>query len=199
MPMKKILIPLITALMIASAAQAADKDVAWETMNAIKRDFQQSFFESAVAKWPEYKELLMQYRELQLAKIERRSMIYYYWLENEPDRIVRDQGIERYLNFQWTRRDIAIFNAKVEGFKELNQRVEYLNSKNYKDKDWKKFTAVLSSIATDADYKKLLADMAASFEAGKILINPPAPAAIIPPALSGNRQTEEEAAVEVVS
>jgi hypothetical protein len=75
-------------------------------------------------KWPELEGIANLQRDQQFAALELRNKKFQYLLEHTPDRIVMDQGLTAFAEFEWTERDDDELRATDPGFAKLQQWAE---------------------------------------------------------------------------
>jgi hypothetical protein len=157
-------ISFAACLMLAPSTAAAEaaQDPAWEKFTSARRVFQIRLCELASRRWPEYASFFAAHRDLQLAYIERRGMVFYHLLAVEPSRVVRDQGGEKFLNFSWTEKEEKKFFGEIAGYAALSAEIANLKSVNAKFKKRDLLRDRFSRLEIDPEYLGLMREMSRS-------------------------------------
>ncbi len=152
------------ALMLAPLAAEAEstQDPAWEKFTSARRVFQIRLCELASRRWPEYAAFFAAHRDLQLAFIERRGMVFYRLLAVDPSRVVRDQGGEKFLNFSWTEDEEKKFFGEIAGYAGLSSEIATLKAINAKFKKRDILRDRFSRLEIDPEYLGLMREMSRS-------------------------------------
>lgn len=147
----------------AAAAPSTDPlDDVWEQFTKARRVYQIRLCELASRRWPEFAGFFKDYRDLQLAYIERRSIAFYNLKKTDPARIVRDKGGEAFLQFSWSEEDEKRFLKEITGYQDLSSEIERLKSRtdNFKKRDLLRDR--FSRLEIDPEYLALMRDMTRS-------------------------------------
>ena len=75
-------------------------------------------------KWPELEGVANFQRDQQFAALELRNKKFQYLLKHAPDRIVMDQGLTAFAEFEWTEQDDDKLRATDPSFAKLQQWAE---------------------------------------------------------------------------
>lgn len=75
-------------------------------------------------KWPELEGVANFQRDQQFAALELRNKKFQYLLEHAPDRIVMDEGLTAFAEFEWTEQDDDKLRATDPSFAKLQQWAE---------------------------------------------------------------------------
>jgi hypothetical protein len=170
----------LTLAPFAAAVESAP-DPAWEKFTSARRVFQIRLCELASRRWPEYASFFAAHRDLQLAYIERRGMVFYHLLSVDPSRVVRDQGGEKFLNFSWTEEEEKKFFGEIAGYAGLSAEIAKLKAANAKFKKRDILRDRFARLEIDPEYLGLMREMSRSIaEAERALalsLRPSQPAA----------------------
>lgn len=154
---------LVAGTMLPAHARTPDTvDPAWEKFVAARRVFQLRLCELAVRRWPEYAPFFTAHRDLQLAYIERRNLVFYRFKDTQPNRIIRDKGGEAFINFGWTPEEEKLFVKTIPGYGELLQEIRGLQSKTEKFKKRDALRDRFSRLEIDPEYLALMREMTRS-------------------------------------
>lgn len=126
--MKKFNIFLLSFLMVlpVTASAEATYDRAWETYVTAQKKLQNAMHYHLRLYGNEFNEYLDISQELQLALVDAKNERFYYFLNHEPARIVRDQGFEEFVNFAWVEEDEAMLVAENRDYEKLQKRIQRL-------------------------------------------------------------------------
>jgi hypothetical protein len=75
-------------------------------------------------KWPELQTVAGLQRDQHFALIELRNMKFQYLLEFDPDRIVYDEGLSQFADFEWTDADSEALREAIPDFLKLERWAE---------------------------------------------------------------------------
>jgi hypothetical protein len=113
------------------AAGANDSlEKAWTAHAQAQCQLQQELAKFFISRRPDLKERFELNRDLQLALIDRRSMEFRYLLATHPEKIVRDQGISRLANYEWTDEDQNALRRSSPEYEAARKRVEELRKRS---------------------------------------------------------------------
>ncbi len=181
-------IAMLTLLLIAGTmlpAQARTPDAAdpvWEKFVSARRVFQIRLCELAGRRWPEYAAFFAAHRDLQLTYIERRNIVFYHLRDTQPDRIVRNQGGEAFLNFGWTPEEEQLFIKTIPGYGALLGEIKTLKAKTDKFKKRDVLRDRFARLEIDPEYLALMRDMTRSITEAERALHQAAPPTIPTPA-----------------
>lgn len=146
---------LVIAFPLSRSTSAAEKDLLWERMINAQVDFQNSLADLLVSAIPDAKELILIQRDLQIVMREIRSRQYYYLLETDPSRIVRTEGISRWINFDWSKDDEARL-LMDPSYASLVGRKEKLYGQNQGHPMWPVIRAGLPDVMATEEYQNIM-------------------------------------------
>jgi hypothetical protein len=136
-----------------SSTEVARK--AWTAYTQAQRQFQQELADFFVSRRPDLKDLVLVSRDLQLSLIERRSLEFRYLIATHPERIVRDQGISKFSNYDWTDEDAKVLGRSNPDYEAARRRVGALRERSDGHPQWPALRAANQVLAKDADYQKI--------------------------------------------
>lgn len=143
---------------------------AWAAYTEAQRQCQQELGDFLSSRRPDLKEIILASRDLQLALIERRSLEFNSLLVNHPERVVRDQGISRFSNFDWTDEDAKVLRRSNPDYEAAVRRVEVLRQRSEGHPLGAALRAAHQALAKDAGYQKIYERFEQKSEAaGKLL------------------------------
>ena len=143
---------------------------AWAAYTEAQRQCQQELGDFLSSRRPDLKEIILASRDLQLALIERRSLEFNSLLVNHPERVVRDQGISRFSNFDWTDEDAKVLRRSNPDYEAAVRRVEVLRQRSEAHPLGAALRAAHQALAKDAGYQKIYERFEQKSEAaGKLL------------------------------
>ena len=123
-------------------AQAASFDeclvVIIDTDLEAKQTFQTDLAAFVIQQDSEFLTLAELNRDLQIALAQSRRANLMYLLTTDPGRPVIDQGISRFMNFDWTEQDDNAQKASDPEYQQLSDRITELKRQNIKHPDWPK-------------------------------------------------------------
>ena len=91
---------LIILCLLSIPLYAMEKDALWENKINSQIEFQNKLADLLLREIPKAAEIILIQRDLQITMIEMRSEQYYFLREYIPSRIIRDQGLSRWSNFE---------------------------------------------------------------------------------------------------
>lgn len=159
--------PIIVAivLLVTTPLYAIEKNQLWEQQVNSINEFQEKLASLLLKEIPAAKEIILIQRDLQLVMIKMRSEKFYYLLENDPDRIVKDQGLSKWINFEWTKEDEEKLLLTNNKFKRLTAEYEVLMKNNQGHKQWPNARKKFSTIRETEDYITLQENLMNSLKA----------------------------------
>lgn len=128
---------------------------AWAAYVQAQRQFQEELADLLVTRRPDLKELILVSRDSQVALIDRRSLEFGYLLANHPERIISDQGISRFTNYDWTDDDANTLKRANPEYEAAIKRIQTLQKRSDEDPQWPALRAANRALAKDPDYQKL--------------------------------------------
>jgi hypothetical protein len=144
------------ALLFSTSLFADGVDPLWEKYIKAKVTFQNDLADLLVQSHPEFKDLILTARDLQVTMAKMRQRKYYYLLKNYPEKISRDQGTIQWSNFQWTEDDNKkLLNADPE-YVDLTKTKGVLEEKNQSRTDWPAARKAFVKVRKSQEYKKML-------------------------------------------
>jgi hypothetical protein len=163
----KALFTFFIAMTVAGTAWSVDTDPLWERYIEAKISFQSELAQLFLDSNPEYKELILVSRDLQVTLARMRRLEYYYLLEHDSGRIVRDRGTARWSNFQWSEEDRTNRMKESPVYATLIAEKIVLEEKNRDNPDWPAARQAFAELMTTAQYRaivKRLTDTVAGIE-----------------------------------
>ncbi len=149
---------LFIFLAIASSALAkAPKDEAWEKYVSSYKKLQVAFHDLVRLHGPELGEVVNQSLELGLLIMDEKTKQFYYLLEHEPERIVRNAGFRSFINFAWFEEDNKKLRKKDKEYRKFQEHVKDLKEKTEKNPDFPKIQEELRRMETDQRYMDVVA------------------------------------------
>lgn len=136
------------------SADAAQK--AWTAYTRAQRQFQQEMADFLATRRPDLKDVILVSRDLQLSLIERRSLEFRYLLAMHAERIVKDQGISKFANYDWTDEDAKVLRRSNPDYDAASRRVGALRERNDGHPQLPALRTANQVLAKDADYQKIL-------------------------------------------
>ena len=136
----------------STANSVGIQDEAREKYADAQKKYQNDLYELSVSKWPDLKPIIEINRDLQVALVDSRSMKFYYLLEHNPSKIVRNQGVSTFANFDWTDADNKILRDTNPAFATLDDRIKELRASNDGHPIWPEFRDRFKSLSNDKEY-----------------------------------------------
>jgi hypothetical protein len=115
-----------------SATGTGQVEALWKDYVVAKKRFQFDLSRLLAGTWPELEGVARLQRDQQFAMIELRNMKFQYLLENDPDRIILDDGLSAFANFDWTEEDDEALREANADFAKL-QRWAAMNDQRLSD------------------------------------------------------------------
>jgi len=137
-------------------ASGFEQDPAWEKFVAAKSSFHQELYRLLAKHRPDMDDLLRTHRDLQLALLKRRQYVFYYFIEKDPVRIVRNRGAGAFLDFKWSEEDEAVLSENVPGFKDLTASIQRLKELNNADPRWPEMQEEFKTLELNPEYLRLM-------------------------------------------
>lgn len=126
---------------------------AWHVYTDAQRHWQQELAEFLTRHQPELKDLIALNRDVQLAMIEKRSLEFQYLLKVDPERIVTDQGMSRFTNFDWDNQDAQELRQVNPAFAQVEERIKDLRQRSDSHPQWPVLREAHQSLAKDPEYE----------------------------------------------
>ena len=133
----------------------AEADPDWGRYADAKRQLQNGLHDLIVETRPELAGTAQTYRDMQLTLIELRSAKFKYLMATDPARIVRDQGLVAFVNFDWTERDAEGF-ALETAHAELQLQVKRLKESNNSDPRWPEMRTHFVTLSASSEYRQIM-------------------------------------------
>jgi hypothetical protein len=96
----------------------------WNDYAVAQKRFQYDLAKLLEDGWPQLGEVAGLQRDLQFALIELNNLRFQFLLENDPDRLVIDQGLDTFVEFEWTEKDGRALRDQDERYAKLERWVE---------------------------------------------------------------------------
>lgn len=161
----KTILGILLLLLTSIPLFAFDEDPLWEEKTNSQIKYQTDLATLLLKEMPEAEELILIQRDMQIVMIKIRSEEYYYLLQNHPDQIVTNQGILRWINYEWTEENEKELLNSNEQYKNLQKEREDLIEKNQKQQQWPIVHEKFSKIKETEEYKKIDEGLTKSFSA----------------------------------
>jgi hypothetical protein len=145
-------------------AQEPMQDQVMEKYIAASKKFNNDYYEFLVKRWPDLKPILTIRLNYGLALLEFRHMCFYYLLQNAPERIVRDKGIDEFINFSWTAQDNEALQAVNPVFGELKSRILMMKQTIDHHPLLPQLQSKLKTLDQDKEFQALIQDFKKSKE-----------------------------------
>jgi len=146
------------------SATAAAKDMAREKAAAAQKRFQQDMYDMMASRWHHLEGLTAMQRDLQLALIEAQTLRFYFLLQHHPEKIVRDQGISDFLNFDWSDEDDEHLRDDNSEYGELQKRIHKLRGRSDGHAQWPEAREKALSLQAEADFQQAMERLKQAFE-----------------------------------
>jgi hypothetical protein len=140
------------------------RDEAREKAVAAQKRFQQDMYDMLASRWRHLEGLAAAQRDLQLAYIDVQTLRFYFILQHDPKKIVRDQGISPFLNFDWTPEDNDRLRADSPEYVELEKRLKRLRGRSDGHAQWPEAREKTLSLQTEADFQHAMERLKKAFE-----------------------------------
>lgn len=110
-------------------------------------------------KGPQFREIASIENDLQQAYIERADLRFRYLLAHDPHRIILNEGVSRFANFDWTAVDTLVLSKHDPAYARLEEKILALEKKNDRYPDWSKYrTWFRGTLTKSGEYQALLDD-----------------------------------------
>lgn len=158
--MRRFLVIIGLALGLLAAgldlAAGAVADDVWSRYVIAKRRFQDNLHGMLVFKWQDLETTLARQHDQQTALLVMRDMQFRWLLDNHPDRIVTDAGLEGLSNFEWTDADTDSLRGQSSEFAHLEAFVASTNDKLATDPQVEEARRRMTTISSDDDFMEML-------------------------------------------
>jgi hypothetical protein len=158
---------VVAAAMTAGGSAEARlglRDEAREKAAAAQQRFQQDMYDMLASRWGHLEGLAAAQRDLQLAYIEAQSLRFYFLLQHDPAKIVRDQGISPFLNFDWTDENNDQLRADSPEYMELEKRIKKLRGRSDGHAQWPEAREKALSLQSEPDFQDAMERLKEAFE-----------------------------------
>ena len=146
-------------LVLSSNLFAAELDPLWERYIQAKITFQNELADLLVESNPEFKDLIIISRDLQVVMTKMRQQKYYYVLTYDPGRIVRDQGTSQWSNFEWKDEDNQKLLLSSADYRNLSNAKSILQEKNQGNPDWPLARKAFADVMKKERYQAILSTL----------------------------------------
>jgi len=143
---------LIAALDVSSETETQE---VWQQYVVAKKRYQHTLYNLLSHRWPDLGPTLLRQRDEQLTLIEMREIEFRFLLENHPDRIVNNQGLDAFTNFEWTESDTEVLRRENKQFASLESFLRYTREQIEADNRLGEARSRMNSMAGDPEYKKM--------------------------------------------
>jgi hypothetical protein len=132
-----------------------DAEKAWTAYTQAQRQWHQELVDLLFNRRPDLKEIILVNRDLQFALIERRSLEFRYLLAMHAERIVGDQGISRFANYDWTDKDASALRRSNPAYETATKHVEALQQRSDEHPQRPALREAYQALAEEADYQEM--------------------------------------------
>jgi len=117
---------LVAGLFAPLSVSATEGEVTavWKDYVVAQKRLQFDLARLLAYKWPELEGVANFQRDQQFAALELRNKKFQYLLKHSPERIVMDEGLTAFAEFEWTEQDDDKLRATDPGFAKLQQWAE---------------------------------------------------------------------------
>ena len=117
---------LVAGLFATLSVSATEGEVTavWKDYVVAQKRLQFDLARLLAHNWPELEGVANFQRDQQFAALELRNKKFQYLLKHSPDRIVMDEGLTAFAEFEWTEQDDDKLRATDPGFAKLQQWAE---------------------------------------------------------------------------
>lgn len=144
---------------------------AWALYIQAQQQLQHDLGDFLSSRRPDLKEIVLLNRDLQLTLVELRALKFAYLCREHPERIIKDQGVSRFSNFEWTDEDDSHLRSANPRYKEVAERAKALRQKNDSHPQWPALRGATQQLAKDADYLSIYERFEKRLEAVQRLLN----------------------------
>ena len=132
-----------------------------------KRTFQTDLAAFLIQQNADFTSLADQNRDLQIALAESRRANLVFLLATDPGRMVIDQGVSRFMNFDWSEQDDNAQKASDPEYQKLSDRITELKRQNIKHPDWPRVRQFFKDTLTEMPaFQQMMGAIQASRDAG---------------------------------
>lgn len=159
--MKTLTVVLFGGLLLfsASRAQAGEsgrvQDPAWDFYAKSQKQIQVAYHHLVRLYLHDLKDTVLKSQELQLAQADQQNERYYFLAEHHPERIIRNQGFNAFVNFPWTQEDEALLLAGNKAFQKRQKQIDKLKAKLDQDPGYTRILDKLRALSGDVEYRKI--------------------------------------------
>jgi len=152
-----VLLMAVLFITLTGASEEGGRDLAWGKYSSSQKKIQVAFHHLVRLNWPDLKDIIHKSQELQLALVDERDRRFYYLLEHEPDRIVRDDGFSAFVNFDWAEEDTDSLREKNPNYRKLEKKIKKLKKEVDEDGRYKQVQDNLKSLEGERPYMAIMA------------------------------------------
>ena len=152
--MKRLLLIGIT-LLFNTTLFADGTDPLWGKYINAKVKYQDDLAALFAETHPELKDLIVINHDLQVTMTLIRQRRFYYLLEINPYKIIRNQGISKWTNFNWSEKDEETLVKKDPKYAALSKVKDDLYEKNQGHPDWPAYRKAFTEEGESQRYKDI--------------------------------------------
>ena len=134
--MSKKIATLVICFFLLTTASYAMEDIVWEEYIKAKKQYQTALAELLLRQLPEAEEIIEVQRDIQFNMIEMRSEKFYFILKNYPEKLVADQGISPWSNFEWSEEHEKELIRTNEKYRQLKDEYGAMKKINQGHRQW---------------------------------------------------------------
>lgn len=131
------------------------QDPAWDFYSKSQKQIQVAYHHLVRLHLHDLKETVLKSQELQLAQADQQSERFYFLAEHHPEKIIRNQGFNAFVNFPWTPEDEALLAAGSKAYQKRQKQIDKLKAKLDQDSGYKKILDKLTALSSDIEYRKI--------------------------------------------
>lgn len=135
--------------------EARVPDAAWDYYAKSQKQIQVAYHHLVRLHLHDLKETVQRSQELQLAEADQRTERFYFLVRHHPEKIVRDQGFNAFVNFPWTDEDEAMLRESSKDFQKRQKQIDKLKLKLEGDPGYAKIHEKLRALSGDIEYRKI--------------------------------------------
>ena len=149
------LLGMLSSGFCQSASSDAAAGKAWTAYTGAQREWQRDLADFQSSRRLGLKDLILLSRDLQLALIELRTLEFHYLLKTHPERIVRNEGISRFSNFDWENPDRDALRRSNADYALVEKRVQTLRQRSDGNPQWPALRAAHRSLEKTAAWQQI--------------------------------------------
>lgn len=146
---------LFSTSQVRAAENQRVQDPAWDFYAKSQKQIQVAYHHLVRLHLHDLKDTVLKSQELQLAQADQQNERYYFLAGNHPERIIRDQGFNAFVNFPWTPEDEALLLAGNKAFQKRQKQIDKLKTKLDQDPGYKRILDKLRALSGDVEYRKI--------------------------------------------